>query len=85
MFIVSVQLFLQSENDAPLHLIANLGSVDDISGLARLLRSGRWKNDSYSGNDVWGTLCARGDLDPVNPAAYGCMDAKVSGKLISSL
>ena len=43
----------------------------------RLLRSNHWGNDSYTDNDVWGTLCARGDLDPRRPIAYGCMDVKV--------
>jgi hypothetical protein len=59
------------------------GSVDDLPGLAELLRGARWKNDSYSGNDVWGTLCARGDLDAARPVAYGCMDVKVTSHALA--
>lgn len=52
------------------------GSVKDVKDLTKLLRSNKWHNDTYSGNDVWGTLCARGDLSPTRPTAYGCHDAK---------
>lgn len=59
------------------------GSVDDLNGLADLLRGSRWGNDTYTGNDVWGTLCARGDLDPAKPVAYGCMDVKVTSHALA--
>ncbi len=48
-----------------------------MPSLMKLLRSNSWSNDSYSGGDVFGTICARGDLNSTKPSPYGCMDAKV--------
>ncbi|GAX82744.1 hypothetical protein CEUSTIGMA_g10170.t1 [Chlamydomonas eustigma] len=54
------------------------GAIDDLEALKRVLRSNSWGPDNYTNNEVFGTICARGDLDPVNPTPYGCLDAKVT-------
>lgn len=62
--------------------------MDSLHDLGKLLRHNKWGNDTYTDNDVWGTLCARGDLSPKRPTAYGCIDAKVrqgSGSLMNWL
>lgn len=37
--------------------------------------------DPYSATP-WDAICARGDLDPEEPDAYGCYDAKVRSNLV---
>ena len=53
------------------------GAVADLAGLKRLLRSETWPADALT-DSPWGAICARGDLDPEDPDAYGCYDGKVT-------
>ena len=54
------------------------GSVTDVPGMKRVLRSNGWPNDGLSTSSPWDAICARGDIDPDDPDAYGCFDGKVT-------
>lgn len=62
----------------PRHRWRRAGSISDVSGLKRVLRSNGWPRDGLSAASPWDAICARGDLDPEDPDAYGCFDGKVT-------
>lgn len=61
------------------------GGVQELSDLKRVLRSNGWSAAGKGAGDrfspsPWDAICARGDLDPSDPDAYGCYDGKVRGR-----
>lgn len=53
------------------------GGVLTLDQLKAYMRSNKWTSDPYSDNSPFGAVCSRGDLDPTQPRASGCNDAKV--------
>uniref|UniRef100_A0A7S0YIV8 Phospholipase B-like n=1 Tax=Polytomella parva TaxID=51329 RepID=A0A7S0YIV8_9CHLO len=60
------------------------GLTLDLPSMQRLLRSNGWPVDDFSAASPWDAICARGDLDPLAPDAYGCMDGKVTSFKIAA-
>ena len=54
------------------------GKISTLADMKRVLRSNGWPRDSLSVESPWDAICARGDLDPGAPDAYGCFDGKVT-------
>lgn len=53
-------------------------SALDLASLRKLMRSNNWPHEPLGGGSVYGALCARGDVDGLNPKPYGCYDSKVT-------
>eukprot|EP00878_Enallax_costatus_P039444 GHUV01045164.1.p1 GENE.GHUV01045164.1~~GHUV01045164.1.p1 ORF type:complete len:103 (-),score=26.27 GHUV01045164.1:186-494(-) len=53
------------------------GQVANLEQLKAYMRSNSWSTDPLSGGTSFGAICGRGDIDPKNPKASGCNDAKV--------
>ena len=56
----------------------DVGAVNDLDSLKKIMRYNGWPDDSYSGGNPNGAICSRGDLSPTHPSAAGCYDTKVS-------
>ncbi|KAL6784670.1 hypothetical protein ACKKBF_B02730 [Auxenochlorella protothecoides x Auxenochlorella symbiontica] len=52
--------------------------VRDLATLRALLRANRWPHDPLGGGSALGAICGRGDAGAGHPAAYGCIDTKVT-------
>ncbi|KAK3755108.1 hypothetical protein QZH41_017928, partial [Actinostola sp. cb2023] len=53
-------------------------TVHDMDTMKHIMRYNDYKHDPYSANNPTNAICARGDLNPDNPLADGCYDAKVT-------
>jgi len=54
------------------------GLIVDFATLKQVMRSNNYKTDPYSLGNPGNAICSRFDLEPTDPSAGGCYDAKVT-------